>query len=79
MQPLAEGIETQEEWTFLADRGCPFGQGYFFSRPVPASEIERDAPARRSADGPRRTGGLSRPASGAWSGASGCSAPSDHR
>jgi len=39
MQPLAEGIETQEEWAFLADRGCPFGQGYFFSRPVPAEEI----------------------------------------
>ena len=39
MQPLAEGIETVEEWEFLADRGCPFGQGYHFSRPVPAEEI----------------------------------------
>jgi diguanylate cyclase (GGDEF)-like protein/PAS domain S-box-containing protein len=39
MSPLAEGIETEGEWRFLADRGCPFGQGYFFSRPVPASEI----------------------------------------
>jgi diguanylate cyclase (GGDEF)-like protein/PAS domain S-box-containing protein len=39
MQPLAEGIETPEEWEFLADRGCPFGQGYHFSRPVPAEEI----------------------------------------
>ena len=39
MTPLAEGIETEGEWRFLADRGCALGQGYFFSRPVPASEI----------------------------------------
>jgi diguanylate cyclase (GGDEF)-like protein/PAS domain S-box-containing protein len=39
MQPLAEGIETEDEWRFLADRGCPFGQGFFFSRPVPADQI----------------------------------------
>ena len=39
MSALAEGIETEDEWRFLADRGCPSGQGYFFSRPVPASEI----------------------------------------
>jgi EAL domain-containing protein (putative c-di-GMP-specific phosphodiesterase class I) len=39
MQALAEGIETLEEWRFLADRGCPLGQGYVFSRPVPAHEI----------------------------------------
>jgi diguanylate cyclase (GGDEF)-like protein/PAS domain S-box-containing protein len=39
MQPLAEGIETEAEWRFLADRGCPFGQGFLFSRPVPADQI----------------------------------------
>ena len=39
MTPLAEGIETEGEWRYLADRGCPLGQGYFFSRPVPASDI----------------------------------------
>jgi len=39
MTPLAEGIETEGEWRFLADRGCALGQGYFFSRPVPATEI----------------------------------------
>jgi diguanylate cyclase (GGDEF)-like protein/PAS domain S-box-containing protein len=39
MQPLAEGIETEDEWRFLADRGCPFGQGFLFSRPVPADQI----------------------------------------
>ncbi|MEP6757696.1 MAG: EAL domain-containing protein [Actinomycetota bacterium] len=39
MNPLAEGIETEEEWRFLAARGCAAGQGFLFSRPVPAEEI----------------------------------------
>jgi EAL domain-containing protein (putative c-di-GMP-specific phosphodiesterase class I) len=39
MIPLAEGIETQGEWAFLADRGCTLGQGFHFSKPVPAAEI----------------------------------------
>jgi len=39
MTPLAEGIETQEDWLFLVERGCPLGQGYYFSRPVTADEI----------------------------------------
>jgi EAL domain-containing protein (putative c-di-GMP-specific phosphodiesterase class I) len=39
MTALAEGIETDEEWRFLTDRGCPLGQGFLFSKPVPASEI----------------------------------------
>jgi EAL domain-containing protein (putative c-di-GMP-specific phosphodiesterase class I) len=39
MTALAEGIETEAEWRFLADRGCALGQGYYFSRPVPADEI----------------------------------------
>jgi diguanylate cyclase (GGDEF)-like protein/PAS domain S-box-containing protein len=39
MTTLAEGIETEGEWRFLADQGCELGQGFFFSRPVPADEI----------------------------------------
>jgi diguanylate cyclase (GGDEF)-like protein/PAS domain S-box-containing protein len=39
MIPLAEGIETEGEWRFLAERGCTLGQGFYFSRPVPATEI----------------------------------------
>jgi EAL domain-containing protein (putative c-di-GMP-specific phosphodiesterase class I) len=39
MTPLAEGIETEAEWRFLADRGCELGQGFFFSRPVPPEDI----------------------------------------
>lgn len=36
---VAEGIETEEARATLAERGCAFGQGYFFSRPVPPSEF----------------------------------------
>jgi diguanylate cyclase (GGDEF)-like protein/PAS domain S-box-containing protein len=36
MTTLAEGIETAGEWRFLAEQGCELGQGFYFSRPVPA-------------------------------------------
>jgi EAL domain-containing protein (putative c-di-GMP-specific phosphodiesterase class I) len=39
MKPLAEGIETVEQWRFLADHGCYLGQGFLFSRPQPAEDI----------------------------------------
>ncbi|MCW8331378.1 EAL domain-containing protein [Photobacterium sp. SDRW27] len=40
LSSLAEGIETAEQWRFLKKLGCDFGQGYYFSKPVPAAEIE---------------------------------------
>jgi EAL domain-containing protein (putative c-di-GMP-specific phosphodiesterase class I) len=36
---IAEGIETQEQLNFLQAHGCSEGQGYFFSRPVPADQF----------------------------------------
>jgi diguanylate cyclase (GGDEF)-like protein/PAS domain S-box-containing protein len=39
MSTLAEGIETEGEWRFLAEQGCELGQGFYFSRPVPAGVI----------------------------------------
>lgn len=36
MDVVAEGIETPEQYRLLKDLGCRFGQGYLFSRPVPA-------------------------------------------
>ena len=35
MQLVAEGVETAEQAAALADLGCPFGQGYYFARPLP--------------------------------------------
>lgn len=40
MTALAEGIETAEQWKFLRSLGCHFGQGYFFSPPIPAADFE---------------------------------------
>ncbi len=37
---VAEGIETQEQLDLLKAAGCDFGQGYLFSKPVPANEFE---------------------------------------
>jgi diguanylate cyclase (GGDEF)-like protein/PAS domain S-box-containing protein len=39
MVPLAEGIETDGELAFLRAAGCARGQGFLFSRPVPAEQI----------------------------------------
>jgi diguanylate cyclase (GGDEF)-like protein/PAS domain S-box-containing protein len=39
MFPLAEGIETYEEYEFLRANGCRMAQGFLFSRPVPGDEI----------------------------------------
>lgn len=36
---LAEGVETEAQRQFLVGAGCPLGQGYHFSRPVPAEQI----------------------------------------
>jgi diguanylate cyclase (GGDEF)-like protein/PAS domain S-box-containing protein len=40
LEPLAEGIETEEQRRFLLAHGCELGQGFHFSRPVPAGEVE---------------------------------------
>ena len=38
---IAEGIETQLQKDLLMSIDCDFGQGYLFSKPVPADEFER--------------------------------------
>lgn len=39
LEVVAEGVETDAQRRFLVEQGCPRGQGYLFSRPVPASEF----------------------------------------
>jgi len=46
LQTVAEGIETTEQAALMADLGCGKGQGYLFSRPLNAGDLERWAQAR---------------------------------
>jgi EAL domain-containing protein (putative c-di-GMP-specific phosphodiesterase class I) len=39
MDTVAEGIETREHFASVSGAGCDEAQGYFFSRPVPASQL----------------------------------------
>ena len=40
MKVVAEGIETEPLRRALADMGCDFGQGFFFSRPLTVERLE---------------------------------------
>ncbi|MDP1897475.1 MAG: EAL domain-containing protein, partial [Sulfurimicrobium sp.] len=40
IQVVAEGVETAEQLAFLRAHECEEMQGYFFSRPLPAKELE---------------------------------------
>lgn len=40
IKTLAEGVETQEQLAFLQTRGCQYIQGYYFSKPLNAKELE---------------------------------------
>jgi len=41
LEVIAEGIETSEQLSVIRGLGCPYGQGYLFSRPVPSEEAVR--------------------------------------
>jgi EAL domain-containing protein (putative c-di-GMP-specific phosphodiesterase class I) len=37
---IAEGVEHEAELAFLAQNDCDQIQGYYFSRPLPAADIQ---------------------------------------
>lgn len=39
LMTVAEGIETSQDATWLARKHCEFGQGYYFSQPIPACDV----------------------------------------
>lgn len=40
LKVVAEGVEEKEILHLLQDNQCDYYQGYYFSKPVPASELE---------------------------------------
>jgi len=56
LKVVAEGVETQQQCDWLMKMGCDELQGYLFSRPIPAAEMERLA---MTAPGERRGPGFS--------------------
>lgn len=41
MSVIAEGVETMEQLQLLRDNGCDEVQGYYYSKPLPAAELEK--------------------------------------
>jgi EAL domain-containing protein (putative c-di-GMP-specific phosphodiesterase class I) len=39
MDVVVEGIETEEQRSFLVERGCRLAQGFLLGRPAPAAEL----------------------------------------
>jgi EAL domain-containing protein (putative c-di-GMP-specific phosphodiesterase class I) len=37
---VAEGVETEAQRDYLARLGCDIVQGYLYSRPLPAADVE---------------------------------------
>ncbi len=40
MKVIAEGVETAEQFSRLSAMKCPYIQGYYFARPLPAAQIK---------------------------------------
>ena len=52
---IAEGVETESQYTYLKDIGCDSIQGFFFSKPVPQEEFiklldEADVPVYKTGE-----------------------------
>ncbi|SNC62294.1 diguanylate cyclase (GGDEF) domain-containing protein [Marinobacter sp. es.048] len=41
IEVVAEGVETEEQLSFLKNHRCNFAQGYLISRPIPVADLEQ--------------------------------------
>ena len=54
LKVVAEGVETQEQLSFITAQGCDFAQGYFFAKPVDEKAYRRYLENLRAGDEPLR-------------------------
>jgi diguanylate cyclase (GGDEF)-like protein len=52
LEVVAEGVEDQKTWQMLRMMGCSTAQGYFLSRPMPATSVAEWLDRRSSASAP---------------------------
>ena len=38
---IAEGVETKQNVTFLLEKECPYGQGFYLSKPLSLEEVKK--------------------------------------
>ncbi len=50
LKTIAEGVETNEQVSFLKEHKCDFMQGYYFGRPLPSEDTTQFLKDRLSAD-----------------------------
>ncbi|MDX1694467.1 MAG: EAL domain-containing protein [Ketobacteraceae bacterium] len=50
LKVVAEGVETMEQYQFLAQHECDIVQGFFFSKPLKAADLEEKLLERAEAD-----------------------------
>ena len=53
LQTIAEGVETIEQLTYLRSQGCDEVQGYYYSKPMPSSQVKQYFKNFKLMDGPR--------------------------
>jgi diguanylate cyclase (GGDEF)-like protein len=49
LRVVAEGVESHQAWMRLCELGCDFAQGFYVSRPLPATDLGRLLEERRAA------------------------------
>lgn len=42
IETVAEGVETLDDETLVSSMGCNFGQGYYYSKPIPVKNYEEE-------------------------------------